>query len=350
MQLLASLFPLRGKLFQGMFFGGENHSDVVRRRGIGCEAGYDAYFTLYPSPNEVPKHVLDLLLARLDDKVFLVDLMESYIEKKDRSKLTMVGRLLEELSFRFMGEDRPKPTQSLLDALFDAGEKVMATDWVDGSFRASPRSSWGGLMHQVLLAWGVAEAGLHLEQSFRSANSTSICARIFGQRARELRKMPGNSADPPTIAVDALDTIGKILLPKIEKDAADGTLRHAPFIRDVVQAWKYLGGAPQAKAWLNNGMSESADFLFRVTEGFVGYTIGSNPRDYEMTVLPDPDLFDLKSILDAAKKHLKGNELTGDARNRISVVAEKVERQLAIDYEEEVRKQEGEKARSLQGG
>jgi len=50
----------------------------------------------------------------------------------------------------------------------------------------------------------------------------------------------------------------------------------------------------------------------------------------------------LRAILDAAKKHLKGNELAEDARNRIGVVAEKVERQLAVDREEEARKKETE--------
>jgi hypothetical protein len=278
---LALLFPSRGKLFENRDFGSENHSDIVRRRGIGCEAGYDTYFILYPSPNEVPKYVLDLFMGKLDDKAFLVELIESYIEKKDRSKLTMVGRLLQELSFRFSGQDRPTPTQSLLDALCDVGEKVMATDWPEGTFRASPQFSWAGLVSQVLLAWGTTEAGLHLEQLFRSAKSAPLCASLFVHRARELGKMPGNSGDRPAITLEALDALGKILLPKIEKDAADGTLRHASHIRDIVRAWKYLGGALEAKAWLNKSMSESADFMSGVTQGFVGYTIGSEPKDYE---------------------------------------------------------------------
>src|ERR1017187_680017 len=109
-----------------MSFGSEDHSGIVRRRGIGCEAGYDTYFALYPSPNEVSKNVLDLFMSKLDDRAFLVEIIESYIEKKDHSKLTMVGQLLQELSFRFLGRDRPTPTQSLLDALFDVGERVMA--------------------------------------------------------------------------------------------------------------------------------------------------------------------------------------------------------------------------------
>jgi hypothetical protein len=122
---------------------------------------------------------------------------------------------------------------------------------------------WAGLVSQVLLAWGATEAALHLDQSFRSARSTSLCASLFVHRARELRKMPGDSDDQPTITIEALDALGKILLPKIEKDAADGTLQHAPRIWDIVRAWKYLGGAPEAKAWLSKSMSESADFIQR---------------------------------------------------------------------------------------
>jgi hypothetical protein len=343
MQVLASLFPSQSKLFNEMLVSRESHSNVVRRRGIGCEAGYDAYFTLYPSPNEVPKNVLDLFVGKLDDKAFLVELIESYIEKKDRSKLTMVGRLLQELSFRFLTEERPTPTQSLLDALFDVGEKIMAADWPPGTFRASPMSSWAGLVSQVLLAWGTTEAGVHLEQSFRSANSTSLCASLFVHRARELGKMPSNSGDRPTITVEALDAIGKILLPNIEKDAADGTLRHAPRVWDIVNAWKYLGCASEVRAWLNKSMSESADFMSGVTESFVSYTVGSEPRHYKMTERPDPELYDLETVLDAAQKHLRGNELTEDARNRIGVVAEKVERQLVIDREEEALKKEASK-------
>jgi predicted KAP-like P-loop ATPase len=351
MRLLASLFPSRRKLFENSDFGGENHSDVVRRRGIGCEAGYDAYFILYPSPNEVPKHVLDLFMGKLDDKNFLVELMESYIEKKDRTNLTMVGRLLEELSFRFSGQHRATPTQSLLDALFDVGEKVMAADWEPEVFRASLRSLWAGLIYQILLAWGTAEAGPHLERSFRSAKSLSLCASVFVRCARELGKIPGNSGDPPVVAVEVLDELGKILLPMIEKNAADGKLQCAPRVWDIVVAWKFLSGSPEVRAWLNKNMSESADFMSSITEIFVSYAIGSNPRHYEMTVLPDNDLFDLEVISGAAEKHLKGNELTEDARNRVDVVAKKVERHLAIVREEDARKKESEsQEESLQSG
>jgi hypothetical protein len=215
----------------------------------------------------------------------------------------------------------------------------MATDWPDGTFRASPQFSWAGLVTQVLLAWGATDAQLHLEQAFRSEKSTSLCATVFVSRARELRKMPGTSGDQPTITAEGLDALGKLLLPKIEEDAANGTLRNAPRIWDIVRAWKYLGGAPEAKVWLNKSMSDSADFIAGVTEGLVSYTIGTEPRRYRMTERPDPDLYDLQVIVDAANKHLKGSALTEDGRNRVRVVAEAAQRQLVIDRDEEARKE-----------
>jgi hypothetical protein len=109
-----------------------------------------------------------------------------------------------------------------------------------------------------------------------------------------------------------------------------------------VLAWKYLCAAPEVKSWLSKSMSESASFMSGLTEAFVSYAIGSEPRQYEMTVLPDPDLFDLETIVGAAKKHLKTNEPTEDARNRLGVVVKNVERQLASDREEEARKKESD--------
>lgn len=328
-QVLAALFPSRSKLFGGERMGLEDDVSLSRRRGIGCEAGYDAYFTLYPSPNEVPMHVLNLFEQRLADRAFLVEIMESYLDRRDRSGLPMVGRLLQELSFRFSGPTRPTPTQSLLDALFDVGERVMEIDWEPGTFRASPKSCWVGLLTQVLLAWGASDAGVHLEQSFRAAKSTSLCASVFVQRARELGKISGGTGDRPAISEQGLKTLGEILLSRIKIAEENGDLLYAARPWDLMRVWKYLGGASEAKSWLSESMLGSAEFMAAITEGFVSYSIGSKPRQYEMLELPDPELYDLHAILAGARKHLEAKELTEDARGRLNAVAKAIERHMS---------------------
>jgi hypothetical protein len=44
--------------------------------------------------------------------------------------------------------------------------------------------------------------------------------------------------------------------------------------------------------------------------------------------LPDPELYDLATMLSASRKHLAGKELTRDARNRIEVFARAIEQYL----------------------
>jgi hypothetical protein len=55
-----------------------------------------------------------------------------------------------------------------------------------------------------------------------------------------------------------------------------------------------------------------------------------------MRTLPDPELYDLNAILIAVRKHLEGDALTEDARNRARVVAEAIERHLAAAGERKV--------------
>lgn len=320
--ILSALFPTRKKVFGNNFSSDETYADVVRRRGVGCEAGYDAYFTLFPSPNEVPSHTLKQFLDNLNNRAALVEIVLFYVEKTDRTGLTMVGRLFQELSFRFAGPNRPIPTQALLNAMFDIGETIMEVDWQEGTFRASPRMLWGDLIRNVLLSWSDPEAaGEHLGQTFRETESTALCATVLVGQLRQLSEIPGgDNSGGAAVTIAVARSLGKTLLSKIEADAEDGSLTNYPRLWDVMRVWKYAGKAADAKVWLMKNMSDSAQILSSITESFVSYVVGSEPRHYSMSEPPDPELYDLRALLDAVKKHMQGDELTEDARNRIGVI------------------------------
>jgi hypothetical protein len=320
-EILCALFPTRRKTFRNDLGSEESYADVVRRRGVGCEAGYDAYFTLFPSPNEVPSHAIGEFLDKLNDRAALTELVLSYLEKKDRTGATMVGRLFQELSFRFSGPKNPAPTQPLLDAMFDIGEKIMEVDWQAGTFRASPRMLWGDFLRNVLLAWNDPDVtGEHLDQTFRETQSTALCATVLVGQLRELGAIPGGSGGRSALTPAVAKSLGKTLLSKIEADAEDGSLSNYPRLYDVMRVWKYMGGAADAKAWLTKNMSDNANVLSSITESFVSYSVGSEPCEYSMSEPPDSELYDLISLLDASIKHLRGKELSEDARLRIGVV------------------------------
>jgi hypothetical protein len=174
----------------------------------------------------------------------------------------------------------------------------------------------------ILKNWLDTEAEQYLESSFRKSNSPFVSAHIFLIYAEHLRVRATNRDEAPSASLDAL---AKILLPQLERAATDGTLAKAPRYGATLGVWKRLGDATAAKNWVGANMDSSADFLSKLTLGLVSHTIGTAEPEYSMDDRPDAELYDLDAILAASKKHLGGNELTKDARNRIEVVARAIE-------------------------
>ena len=112
MSVLSALFPSKAQLFQGTTAPqAEPHGEVVKRRGIGSKASYDAYFSLHPSSDAIPKTEIDALMRRLEDEEAIAEVIKSYADKKDKQGRPMVGELLEELRFRFEGRGPAIPTE-----------------------------------------------------------------------------------------------------------------------------------------------------------------------------------------------------------------------------------------------
>lgn len=324
--VLSVLFPQQAKLFQDKNSSSvEQHSQVLKRRGIGCQAGYDAYFELHPSSDAIPKAVIDEIIAKARDVDALVAMIEPFIGKLGRTGQPLVGSLLEELRVHFQGTDRAEPTQALLDALFEVGEPIIRLETRPDLFTLAPRAQLLLTIGQFLEAWGPGKAGEHLKTAFGKCKSPMMCAAVFVECARDLGEMSGEKKIAPTIAMDDLTALGEKLLPVIENAAANGTLAGAPYYVGIVGAWKYLAGSSTPRAWLSNGVQASAEFLAKVTMGMVSYSLSSRQRSYSMDTQPDPDLYDLEVLLAAARKHLAGRELDTDQRNRITVVADRLE-------------------------
>jgi hypothetical protein len=329
LHILSVLFPSQSKWFEGkntMFE--EGHAEVRKRRGIGCEAGYDSYFGLHPSSDAIPKAVIDSVMEKLADEEALVAAIEPLIGKKDRRGQPMIGQLLEELRFRFHGRDHAAPTQEMLDALFRVGEPILGLEWRPDIFALSPRSQISFLIVELLKLWEPEEGGSHLKAAFEKSNSPAFCADIFVDRARELGEIAADSRSAPLIGMDDLKALGDKLLQLIERAAEDGTLANAPFYWDIARSWKHIGDAGKAKAWISAGINASAEFLAKVTMGLVRFSTSTPERVYQMNERPDEELYDLNALLAACKKHLAGNDLTQDQRNRVGAVARDVERML----------------------
>jgi len=67
LRIMSVLFPQSAKWFEGRDSFREDFDNVTMRRGVGSEAGYDAYFGMNPSSDAIPKTVVNDLMSRSGD-------------------------------------------------------------------------------------------------------------------------------------------------------------------------------------------------------------------------------------------------------------------------------------------
>jgi hypothetical protein len=320
-ELLCALFPQRAKVLSGRgHFFGEAEYETIKRRGIGSEAGYDAYFGLFPSPNAVPKSVIDSVVTRLEDQPFIASIFQQYLDQKSGSGKPLVGDLMDELRYRLMGREPIRPTQQLLNAVLLAGDAITRIERDQNLVELSPQASFSFLVKTILEGWPVTEAAAHLQTSLEQSNSIVACALIFLDRARELGLMPSSGYSQPVITKEDIVPLGKWLLQMIQSADANGTLENAPFYWATIDAWNFLSGPTEPRAWILRNLEANPAFLPKLAKGMLIYSISSSERKYSMREPPDATLFDSQVLLDISKKRLTANVYVGEDKSIVTAL------------------------------
>jgi hypothetical protein len=326
--VLSVLFPQAAKWFEGRgSVSGEAYVEIQKRRGIGCEDGYDAYFRMHPSADAIPKVVVNELIARLDDADRIEAIIRSYLGKKNSRGELMIAKLIDELRVQFQASHPARPTQALLDALFSVGEEIMGIDDRD-IFQLPPRAQISFLIRDMLELWGPEDAGDRLIEAFEKGTSPAFLASVYVDRGRERGVFQSDSTSRPLIVEADFNEIGEILLDKIQSAANDEKLGDAPYFFDIARSWAKLDNPESPKRWLTEGMMKSVGFMFKVGTGLVSYSLGTPERRYTMRDNPDPELYDVGVLVKAGKKHLQRTDLSKDQRNLISEIVRGSERLL----------------------
>jgi hypothetical protein len=223
--LVSVLLPQCAQRF-GVALIMESPADITSRRGIGSEAGYDAYFRMHPSPDVIPKAEVDRLTISQDVED-IEEIIRSYIGTKDRSGNAMIAKLLDELMDRFRASPPANPTQALLDALFRVGEDVMAIDGTNDIFKLKPRQQIGFLIYDMLKQWGPEQAGENLIKAVTETTSPAFLALVYVRLGED----PTNKRS--IIGDKAFNKLSELLLCRIRAAAKTKTLNKALFFQPL---------------------------------------------------------------------------------------------------------------------
>lgn len=327
--VISMMFPQVGALDDDIFdFAHDTHEEVVRRRGIGCQAGYDTYFSLRPSQDAIPISIIEHSMLPETTKDDIVVVFRKYIEKKDSRGTSLVSELLEELRIRYLANDSPKPNANLFQALFDVGEDVIAIEGRSRSTELPASSLIDFVIYNLLTRWGVEKAGEQLVEAFVNSDSVCFLSSVFISRGRELKVFESSGADSACISPEVFEQVGEILLKKIREAYSDNTLSDAPFVSGIARAWAYLECPDVVRRWLVREAGRSAAFMAKLSIGLVAYSMEFEGKDYKMMELPNEDYLDLEGILSAARRHSDDLALSEDERKRIVAVVAGLSRRL----------------------
>ena len=330
-EILSVLFPHHAPSLRGErrleTFSNESWIEVNKRHGVALAAGYDAYFSLFPSPEAVSKRIVDATIAALDDEVALVAIFDKEIARQ-ASVPGIVRDFISQLQYRFMGTAPQRPTVHLLHALFVVGERIDALDDDDQSFPLlDTRQQLSYFMTTLLELWGPEDAGRVLVDEFERSNAAAFCATMYVRRAAELGVIPIEGYGVAQIITrERLDELGRLLLPMIERAVGDGTLAAAPVYFDILRSWTHLAGAAAPKAWLAAVVDASPAYLATAARGLLSYSINGAGRRYNLQSALDENRYDLGVLLEACRKHHGATTLTSDQAARVAALKLGLER------------------------
>lgn len=323
LELLGVLFPSRRKALTAAAFGlmGESHAQLRSRRGIGVVQGYDAYFSLSPSEDAVPKAWIDQAVKAVDDQALQVAILDRALALKGAHGQSLIGEYLLELQLRLLGQPQFEPAEPLLSALFERGAEIQAADG-DGE-GLGPDGYLSFLIRDILRRWPRKRAGLALIAEFERSSSAGLCASIYMDRAMELGviKVEGGRENPLIRKTD-LEPLGRRALELIRAGAEDGSLADAAVFYHIARVWADLDTAEAPRAWLTSGATDDARFLAKTARGFLASSASADGRAWFTHRRPNEAWYDVDALVAAAKKHLNAAGLTPDERRRVAAVAE----------------------------
>lgn len=308
--LVAVLFPQLSKDLSTSSLS-EPYVDIMKRRGIASEAGYDAYFSLHPSSDQISRSLIQEI-TNSDDKADVELFIREVVGTKNSRDESMIAKLLDELRAHYTGSPPAEPNRVLLGALFNVGETIIGLDEWSGPFQIPPRSQLALLVRNLLEREPESERMNALVEAFTNSDSPAFLADVYVNLGRDLGIFPSASSQTPLITKDDFRDLGKLLLPKIEAHEVNGTLADAPHYFDIVRAWGHLGPHSRPKDWLTSGLNSSAVFTARAADGLASKTISPKPSAYHFTERPNGSFYDLPSLVDAAEKYKDNPELTLD--------------------------------------
>lgn len=317
--VLRILFPNRVNLFGNRRgYSTETWDSVVARRGIATKPGFNAYFSLAPSPFAIPKGLVDAASTPGVERAQHRDFIDIALDLKDENGGSLVGEYFQELIHRSSNLSRPDLSE-MLKAVVDRSTAVFRANGEAGIF--GPSSAHHVLIGQIYERLGADTSTNILDGIFAESEDVGALAALYVDLGRSLGVIATDGGTirrfiPP----EKLPSLGAALLPKIEAAFEAGLLTDLPHYYDVARAWAHLGGVEQARAWLADEARRNGHTLAKLSQGLLGTSVSGGRTVYGVFRSPEVDIYDIESIAEGCGSFADAPDLNDTERARIKAL------------------------------
>ncbi|WP_415287940.1 P-loop NTPase fold protein [Brevundimonas sp. S1H14] len=324
--LMCTLFPQRSTILRDRAHYGfsESWAETVNRKGVAEPRGLNAYFSLFPSPHELPRAVVDAAVSAPGDQEVQNRAIRDALASVDETGASLVGDYLNALQFRLSGQEAFSPELAMLLALVQSADAIHRHDRAErpAMMVVHPHAQYHFLVRRMLEIWGVEEASRAMTQAMMATESAATIAGLFVWRAREAGQLPAEGMRTgPLITSEALDVLGRRALSLIQAEAESGALANAPSYFEITSAWALLEDAVVVREWLMDQAEADPKALAKIASGFLAVSNGETGLVYSFHSRPaDDGLYDLERLLRASEAYADDTAVAAEDAVKIKVL------------------------------
>ncbi|WP_324698741.1 KAP family P-loop NTPase fold protein [Novosphingobium sp. RL4] len=318
-RMLCVLFPNKTSLFANHHgLSNEKWGEVVARRGVATNAGFDAYFSLAPSPFAIPRRLIEEAATPGTTRSRHAHLIEQSLALFNERGGSLARDYFEELFHRVDGFG-PKDLIALLEALVDCSMQVFSVSNEEGS--GGPAPSHHLLVCNIFACLGPNSTMQALGSIFERSDDVGALCSVYVDLGRALGLIESNGYERREfIAQDGLASLGAVLLPKIRAMTEEERTR-LPHFYELARAWEHLGDRDAARAWLAREARRDGHSLAKLSAGLLWSSTDRPQIRYRVFREMEVDLYDIDAIAEGCDRFGDAADLSPAERARIEALA-----------------------------
>jgi predicted KAP-like P-loop ATPase len=249
--MMKRLFPRLESVWGNVYYGADSVADWRRQLRICAPELFPIYFRLSLSQDTVSRADIDALLATTHSSTAFARLLEEAASVKSAGGISKASALLDRLMDHIANGIDSSDVQSVVDALFAVGDKLLShADRDAGMFAFGNETRVARVVYHLIKKVGPPQRSSLLEQVLGQAKALRCSQYLIALLTQEAEKAAkGEGEGESMLTTEETLALKAVWCARVKQLAANASFIDHPSVASVVYDWREWGNAAEAIAW-----------------------------------------------------------------------------------------------------